>query len=70
LNIPCLTLRSNTERPETIAYGTNELIGDQYELLKSSLTDIKNGKWKKGSIPPMWDGTADEKIVEILLSLN
>ncbi|MDH4058572.1 MAG: UDP-N-acetylglucosamine 2-epimerase, partial [Cyclobacteriaceae bacterium] len=70
LNVPCLTLRANTERPETISYGTNELIGDKFDLLKSSLKNVRDGNWKKGSVPPMWDGNAATKIVDSLLSME
>lgn len=67
LHVPCLTMRKSTERPETITMGTNELIGDDLEKLKTSLIEIMNNNWKKGSIPPMWDGKTAERIVAILI---
>jgi UDP-N-acetylglucosamine 2-epimerase (non-hydrolysing) len=66
LGVPCLTLRSNTERPATVSLGTNVLIGQDLELLNSELLKILDGKAKKGSIPPLWDGHAAERIAEVL----
>ena len=69
LNIPCLTMRNSTERPETVSFGTNELIGDDIGKLKSSLKLIINNQWKTGTIPPLWDGKTSERIVNIVYSL-
>ena len=69
LHVPCLTLRTSTERPETITLGTNELIGDDYEKLGKCLGSIVKGNWKKGTIPEFWDGKTSERIVEVLQSL-
>jgi len=66
LQVPCLTLRSNTERPETITIGTNILIGDRMDLLESSLSQIQNGKWKSGGIPDFWDGKTGERIISAI----
>lgn len=66
LNIPCLTLRNSTERPETITIGTNELIGEDLSKLKTYLKKIIAGDWKKGVAPPFWDGHTSERIVECL----
>ncbi len=63
LGVPCLTLRDNTERPETITTGTNELIGTDPDNLRPALTRLMNGHWKKGAIPPKWDGHTAERIV-------
>jgi UDP-N-acetylglucosamine 2-epimerase (non-hydrolysing) len=69
LDIPCLTLRNSTERPETVTMGTNELIGDDMEKLKNCLNQIMNNNWKKGNIPQFWDGKTSGRIVEILFRL-
>ena len=61
-----LTLRDNTERPETITIGTNELIGTDPGKLPPALARLMAGQWKKGAIPPRWDGKAAERIVEHL----
>lgn len=70
LGIPCITLRDNTERPETVTIGTNELIGTNPRLIKPTLQKLFAGNWKKGNIPPYWDGKSAERIVEILLKLE
>ena len=69
MGIPCLTIRDNTERPETITMGTNELIGTDPKKLAPHMNKLFEGNWKKGSIPPMWDGRTSERIVDILISL-
>jgi UDP-N-acetylglucosamine 2-epimerase (non-hydrolysing) len=66
LGIPCITLRANTERPETVYTGTNELIGDDYIKLGEALNKIRSGAWKKGQIPELWDGAAATRIVKQL----
>jgi UDP-N-acetylglucosamine 2-epimerase (non-hydrolysing) len=68
LNIPCMTLRDSTERPETIDYGTNVLLGTDSKKIPLYFNDLFNGKWKKTSIPPLWDGNAAERIVKTILS--
>ncbi len=70
LGIPCLTLRNNTERPETVTIGTNEMIGEDTEALKNALKKLKDGQWKKGSIPELWDGRTAERIANVLASMN
>jgi UDP-N-acetylglucosamine 2-epimerase (non-hydrolysing) len=66
LNVPCITLRSNTERPETVTMGTNVLVGGSPIALKMSLDLIFANKWKSGSVPDKWDGKTGERIVSIL----
>jgi UDP-N-acetylglucosamine 2-epimerase (non-hydrolysing) len=70
LRIPCITLRKNTERPETISVGTNELIGDDPSALSKALEQLKTGHWKKGAVPELWDGRAAERIVKVLLRMK
>jgi UDP-N-acetylglucosamine 2-epimerase (non-hydrolysing) len=62
LGVPCLTLRDNTERPITIAQGTNNLVGSSRDLILQSVTEILNGQGKRGRIPEYWDGHAAERI--------
>jgi len=69
LGVPCLTLRKNTERPITVDLGTNVLVGQDANNLRSELTKILEGKTKSGVIPPLWDGHAGERIAEILCKL-
>ena len=66
LGVPCLTMRSNTERPVTINMGTNVLVGQDPQLLHSEVTRILEGRAKKGSVPRLWDGRASERIVQVL----
>lgn len=70
LGVPCLTLRDNTERPETITLGTNELIGTDPDAIKPALKKLMKGEWKEGGIPDLWDGKTAERIVQELLSLK
>ena len=67
MGVPCITLRDNTERPETCTVGTNMLIGTRPEAIKPALDKLFAGEWKKGAIPALWDGHTAERIVEILL---
>lgn len=69
MGVPCLTLRDNTERPETVTIGTNELIGTNPSYLKPYLDKLLKGEWKKGGVPPLWDGKASERIVQKLVQL-
>lgn len=69
MNVPCLTLRDNTERPETITLGTNELVGTDPKKLKPYLEKIMADDWKQGGNIPLWDGKTSERIVEKLLEL-
>ena len=69
MGVPCITLRDNTERPETCMVGTNELIGTNPAAVKPALDRLYAGEWKKGAIPELWDGHAAERIVEILANL-
>ena len=66
LGVPCLTVRSNTERPVTVSIGTNVLVGQDSKKLSLELTRILEGKGKTGSIPPLWDGHTGERIAEII----
>src|SRR5690554_1309359 len=66
LQKPCLTLRPNTERPVTTETGSNTLIGEDWTLVPQMIDSILAGKYKKGVIPPMWDGHSTERILTIL----
>lgn len=69
MGVPCFTLRDNTERPETIEIGTNELIGTNSSAIKPALEKLFAGQWKKGAIPELWDGRSAERIVEHLIKI-
>lgn len=69
MGIPCITLRDNTERPETITIGTNELIGTNPDAIRPVLNKLFAGDWKKGGVPELWDGKAAERIVAKLIEI-
>lgn len=64
--IPCLTLRPNTERPVTCSLGTNTLVPFDIPKILDIIRQIKNGQYKKGQIPPLWDGNATQRVLEII----
>ena len=66
LKVPCLTLRENTERPETVTIGSNLLLGFYKDQIKEAFEKLFSGNWKKSEVPELWDGKASERIVEIL----
>ena len=67
LGIPCLTVRDNTERPITVSRGTNILVGRDMDHLKSEVKIILAGNAKTGTVPPLWDGKAGERIADIIV---
>jgi UDP-N-acetylglucosamine 2-epimerase (non-hydrolysing) len=70
LGVPCLTFRDSTERPITVTLGTNQLLSDlDPKKTYAALQEILAGKVKKGSIPPLWDGNAAERIAAQLAEL-
>jgi UDP-N-acetylglucosamine 2-epimerase (non-hydrolysing) len=68
LGIPCLTVRENTERPITVQLGSNILVGRDMDRLKIEVEAILSGKGKTGTVPPLWDGKAGQRIADILVS--
>jgi len=69
LQVPCLTVRSNTERPITVTMGTNILVGQDSRKLAFELSAILEGRAKRGSVPPLWDGKAGDRIADVLQQL-
>jgi len=70
MSVPCMTLRDSTERPETVTMGTNELLGTNPDAIAPAMQKLLSGNWKKGVIPPLWDGHTAVRIVEIICNLN
>lgn len=70
LGVPCFTLRHNTERPVTITSGTNTLIGNNWELLRTKFQVALNADQQDARHPPLWDGRASERIADILTDLS
>ncbi len=69
LQIPCVTIRNNTERPVTVDVGSNILVGPSPDKMLEVVRDILDGKHKQGCIPELWDGHTAERIVAILAKL-
>jgi UDP-N-acetylglucosamine 2-epimerase (non-hydrolysing) len=66
LGIPCLTMRSNTERPITVVEGTSTLVGNDPAMLRECLRSVLNGSYKQGRCPALWDGQAAVRIACVL----
>lgn len=64
--VPCLTLRENTERPSTVVLGTNTLVPFDEKVILGYIDEIHAGTYKKGEIPPLWDGKATERILDAI----
>ncbi|WP_379660215.1 non-hydrolyzing UDP-N-acetylglucosamine 2-epimerase [Psychroserpens luteus] len=63
---PCLTLRPNTERPSTLTIGSNTLLNFDKQDILEKINEIQTGTYKEGQIPPLWDGQATQRILEII----
>jgi UDP-N-acetylglucosamine 2-epimerase (non-hydrolysing) len=70
MGIPCMTLRDNTERPETISEGTNELLGTDPKAIRPAMEKLLSGAWKTGRVPHLWDGSTATRIIDKIVSLN
>lgn len=68
LGVPCITLRENTERPITVDVGTNTLVGTDMDALTRAVHLILSGKAEAGRVPELWDGSAGERIADVVLS--
>lgn len=66
ISVPCITLRSTTDKPETVDIGTNELVGTDTAAIASAMRRLVSGNWKKGGVPDKWDERAAERIVNAL----
>jgi len=67
LGVPCLTLRTNTERPVTVTRGTNRIVGVEPDAIVAAWRDVAEGRWPLGELPDLWDGKAAGRIVRILM---
>jgi UDP-N-acetylglucosamine 2-epimerase (non-hydrolysing) len=66
LGVPCLTLRENTERPVTVAQGTNRIVGTDPEAIRHEVRKVLDGETPRGRVPDRWDGAAAQRIVDVL----
>ena len=66
-NVPCATLNSYTEHIETVKQGTNLLVGEDAQKLRTAVSDMVSGKWKTATIPDRWDGRSAERIIQTLI---
>jgi UDP-N-acetylglucosamine 2-epimerase (non-hydrolysing) len=66
LNVPCLTVRQNTERPITVSLGTNVLVGRDMVRLQNEIRAVLHGERKQAQAVPLWDGHAAERIAHVL----
>lgn len=64
--VPCLTLRPNTERPATIEVGSNVLVPFETAVIADHAAEIEKGTFKKGEVPTLWDGNATQRIAEFI----
>lgn len=67
LGVPCITVRENTERPVTITEGTNVLVGQDMDRLRTEVERVLDGQARVGERPDLWDGGAGERIAEIVV---
>lgn len=70
LGVPCLTLRESTERPVTVTLGTNLVLAHDLGRLRQEVSAILQGRRKQGSIPPLWDGKAAERIAGVICGVS
>ncbi len=68
LDVPCITLNTYAEHPETWRIGTNELVGENSFALSASLHKLLHEGWKHTTLPDRWDGRTAERIVQTLLN--
>jgi len=69
MNVPCMTFRETTERPETCEIGTNILVGNNPEKITQAFNTLYSGSWKQGKVPELWDGQSAERIINHLIEI-
>jgi UDP-N-acetylglucosamine 2-epimerase (non-hydrolysing) len=69
LGVPCVTMRSNTERPVTVEVGASRLVGNDPARIRSAFLDAVEGRWGRIGEVPLWDGRAGERCAEAVAEL-
>jgi UDP-N-acetylglucosamine 2-epimerase (non-hydrolysing) len=69
LDVPCLTLRRNTERPVTVELGTSTIVGNDENLIRETFEQVLAGNYKHGQAIPLWDGHTAERVADCLREL-
>ena len=69
MNVPCITLRENTERLETCSLGTNVLVGSDLGLIEKAFDRLWSKNWKQTTIPQFWDGKAAGRIISRIIAI-
>jgi UDP-N-acetylglucosamine 2-epimerase (non-hydrolysing) len=67
LGVPCITVRENSERSVTVTLGTNVLVGRNVKRLRAEVDRVLAGHGRQGSVPPLWDGHAAERIANAIV---
>lgn len=70
IGVPCITMNNFVEHRETVTIGTNELAGENPDLIADMAKRIIDGKWKSCSIPERWDGRTAMRIIQTLINLD
>ncbi|MGC1203674.1 MAG: UDP-N-acetylglucosamine 2-epimerase (non-hydrolyzing) [Flavobacteriaceae bacterium] len=69
MNVPCITLRDSTERPETCSIGTNVLVGNDTKKIEVAFKNLLAGNWAQAQTPELWDGKAAKRITDCLVEI-
>ncbi|WP_236516948.1 non-hydrolyzing UDP-N-acetylglucosamine 2-epimerase [Sandaracinus amylolyticus] len=67
LGVPCVTVRTTTERPLTVACGSNHVAGTTIDAVRAAITRALAGPMRTGAAPPLWDGRAAQRIARVLI---
>jgi UDP-N-acetylglucosamine 2-epimerase (non-hydrolysing) len=66
LGVPCLTLRQNTERPVTVSHGTNQVVGQDPEVIWKAADSCLSAPMPGGRVPELWDGHAGSRVADAI----
>ena len=69
LNVPCMTMRANTERPEMVEYGSSVLVNNKPKKIITEMQKIMSGQFRDAKLPESWDGKSSTRITKIIESV-